>query len=532
MSRSRILILVTLVLAALGYAGHRLAERQRQDRGGQVLRIAHTHLETGVREALAAVAAAYEERHPGVAIEQIAVPASHYTAWLRTRLTGESMPDIATFGNVPEHEFPRYYLPLGPHLDEPNPYNEGTPLAGLRWRDTFLDGLAGPPSFRFNLLENYGITLAPYSVRILFNVDLLERLAGTRELPRDYASFLELCARISAQAPSVRSGVIPIAAAQNNANLLLSQLFATQTQRLAMDVERTRRHFCPAMDWQAGFVRGDWSFSSPAVRAALHRLRELGPHLQPGFMQLRDGDALLSFTSGDAVMIVASSFDAPSIRRAVSFPVGVAPLPIPADPEHSFGPAAELEDVSSALYQVWRGGNQELALDFLRFLTSWEGARLFSERSLWPTSVRDVPVPEEVVPFQPMIDGYPSGIVPWSGTNPQRVFFQNLHRLVRPGASVEAFIEAVETPYAAANRAELRRGITSILGNSAQLDTILGAVFHDDPEIELRRLAAVSESQTLQEAATAPRQFSIRAGAPPPRTSNTEPPTSNLQDNL
>jgi raffinose/stachyose/melibiose transport system substrate-binding protein len=515
MSRPRILILVTLALVALGYAGHRLAERQRLDRGGLVLRIAHTHLETGVRDALAAVAAAYQERRPGVVVEQIAVPASHYPAWLRTRLTGESMPDIATFGRVPEHEFPRYYLPLGPHLDEPNPYNEGTPLAGLRWRDTFLDGLAGPPSFRFNLLENYGLTLAPYSVRLLFNVDLLERLAGTRELPADYPAFLALCERIAARAPSVRPGVIPLAAAQHNADLLLSQLFATQTQRLAMEVERTRRHFCPPMDWQAGYERGDWSFESPAVRAALDRLRELGPHLQPGFMQLRDADALLSFTAGDAVMIVASSFDAPSIRRAAAFSVGVAPLPIPAEPAHSFGPAAELEDVSSALYQVWRGGNQELALDFLRFLTSWEGARLFSERSLWPTSVREVPVPDEVVPFQPMIDGYPSGIVPWHGTNPQRVILQNLHRLVRPGASVASFVDAVAEPYAAANRAELRRGIASILGNSGQLDTVLGAVFDDDPEVELRRLAAVSESQTLQEAATAPRVFSLQAGAPP-----------------
>ncbi len=522
MSRLRILFLITLSAAALGYAGHRLAERQRLDRGGQVLRIAHTHLETGVREALAAVAAAYEERHPGVTIEQIAVPASHYVAWLRTRLTGESMPDIATFGNVPEHEFPRYYLPLGPYLDQPNPYNEGTPLAGRRWRDTFLDGLAGPPSFRFNLLENYGITLAPYSVRLMYNADLLERIAGVREIPEDYAGFLALCARIAERGPAVRPGVVPIAAAQNNANLLLSQIFSTQTQRLAMEVERTHRHYCPAMDWQAGYVRGDWRFGSPAARTALDRLRELGPYLQPGFMQLRDADALLSFSAGDAVMIVASSFDAASIRRAVSFPVGVAALPIPADATHSFGPAAELEDVSSALYQVWRGGNRELAIDFLRFLTSWEGARLFSERSLWPTSVRDVPVPAEVVPFQPMIDGYPAGIIPWQGTNPQRVFMQNLHHLVRPGATVDAFIAAVEEPYATANRAELRRGITSILGNSAQLDTVLGAVFHDDPEVELRRLAAVSESQTLQEAATAPRQFSLRAGAPPPRTSKTQ----------
>jgi ABC-type glycerol-3-phosphate transport system substrate-binding protein len=504
-----------VAVAALGYAGHRLAERQRIDRTGTVLRIAHTHLETGVREALAAVAAAYEERHPGVTVEQIAVPASHYVAWLRTRLTGESMPDIATFGHVPEDEFPRYYLPLGPHLDEPNPYNEGTPLAGQRWRDTFLDGLAGPPSFRFNLLENYGITLAPYSVRLLFNADLLERLTGSRTIPEDYDGFLALCRLITDRGSAVHPGVIPIAAAQNNANLLLSQLFATQTQRLAMEVERTHRHYCPPMDWQAGFVRGDWSFTSPAVRTALHRLRELGPHLQPGFMQLRDGDALLSFTAGDAVMIVASSFDAPSIRRAVSFEIGVAPLPIPADATHSFGPAAELEDVSSALYQVWRGGNQALALDFLRFLTSWEGARLFSAQSLWPTSVRDVPVPDEVIPFQPMIDGYPAGIIPWHGTNPHRVFMQNLHRLVRPGASVDGFIAAVTEPYAAANRAELRRGVGSILGNSAQLDTVLGAVFHDDPDVELRQLAAVSESQTLQEAATAPRVFSLQAGAPP-----------------
>lgn len=496
--------LMTAVLAAVVIHAW---QRHAPGREGTVLRIAHTHLESGVREALAAVAAAYEARHPGVTVEQIAVPANHYPAWLRTRLTGESMADLATWSALPENEVPRYYVALGPHLDAPNPYNEGTPLAGLRWRDTFLDGLAGPPSYRFNLLENYGIPIAPYSVRLLFNLDLLERLTGRRDVPADFDGFIALCETIATAAPGVRRGVIPIAAAQNNTNLLLSQLVATQTQRLAMEIEGTRRHYCPGNDAQAAYARGLWDLDSPAVHTALANLRRLGPHLQPGFTQLRDADALLLFTSGDAVMIVASSFDAPSIRLASPFPVGVSELPIPTDPAHSFGRMAELTDLSSALYQIWRGGNQALALDFLRFLTSYEGARLFASRSHWPTAIRGVPVPDDVRPFQPDIDGYPSGIVPWAGTNIGRVFQQNLHRLVRHDGTVADFIAAITVPYAAANLADLRHGNRMILANSALLDSVLGAVFADDPAEQTRRLAAVSESQTLQEAATAPRRF-------------------------
>jgi raffinose/stachyose/melibiose transport system substrate-binding protein len=500
----RLGLLIAALVAVLVRVGQHHAPRPE----GTVLRIAHTHLETGVREALAAVAAAYQARHPGVTIEQIAVPAHHYPAWLRTRLTGRSMADLATYGPLPENEIPRHYLPLGPHLDQPNPYNEGTPLAGLRWRDTFLDGLAGPPSYRFNLLENYGIPIAPYSVRLLFNLELLERLTGHREVPADFDDFVALCATITAATPAVRRGVIPIAAARDNTNLLLGQLVATRTQRLAMQVEGTRRHFCPGLDAQAAFARGAWDLSSPALRSALSDLRALGPYLQPGFTQLRDGDALLTFTSGDAVMIVASSFDAPSIRLAAPFPVGVSALPIPTHPAHSFGRLAELTDLSTALYQVWRGGNQALALDFLRYLTSHEGARLFAARSRWPTAVREVAVPAEVRPFQPDINGYPAGIVPWSGTNAGRVFQQNLHHLFRPDGSVEDFIAAIAVPYATANLADLRHGNRTILANSGFLDSVLGAVFDDDPAVELRRLAAVSESQTLQEAATSPRHYS------------------------
>ena len=108
-----------------------------------VIRFAHWQIETGPRKAFDAMIKRFEELNPQVRVEQVDVPGRFYKQWLRTQLIGGMAPDIVEFGHLFDADdiYPRFLEPISDYMEVPNPYNRGTPLEGVRWRDTFLDGL-------------------------------------------------------------------------------------------------------------------------------------------------------------------------------------------------------------------------------------------------------------------------------------------------------------------------------------------------------------------------------------------------------
>ena len=107
-----------------------------------LLRFVHRHLELGVREAFDKVAQRYMDLHPEVLIEQMAIPEAVYNVWLDTKLFGGNVPDIVQYaeGGTPEGHFVNFFLPLSDLVAQPNPYNRGTILEQVAWKDTFFDG--------------------------------------------------------------------------------------------------------------------------------------------------------------------------------------------------------------------------------------------------------------------------------------------------------------------------------------------------------------------------------------------------------
>ncbi len=108
------------------------------------IRFCHWQLETGVRDAVAAIIRRYEQLNPRVHVVQIAIPGgvagATYTTWVLTQMAAGSGPDLVQYDAF-HPDVPRLFQPIGAEVNEPNPYNRGTPLAGVRWRDTFVDGM-------------------------------------------------------------------------------------------------------------------------------------------------------------------------------------------------------------------------------------------------------------------------------------------------------------------------------------------------------------------------------------------------------
>lgn len=429
-----------------------------------VIRIAHWQLEAGIRQGIDAAARAYEALHPEVRIEQILVPERVYPAWLTTRLIGGTAPEIIELTpNYDSARVARFFRPLGNETDLPNPYNEGTPLEGLAWRNTFVDGLAS--GYHEELSDYYGVGPFMGSRALYYNKTLLRALTGSEEPPANYAELEAVLARLP-EFSSKRGGTITgFAMHRASATALFNDLFAAQLQRLGTELSRGTGLPVTREEFYIARLTGRWDLDRPDFRAALENLRELSAFFPPGFAQLGREDAMLAFVQGRALFLYSGTWDATNLAAQAPFPVGVtrAITPGPDHPRFGLGVRGELasEDRSgSPAFSVTRETpHAEIAIDFLRFLTSDPGNRLFSEASGWMPTIIGVPGPEGFEELMLRGGGYPRGPSLLGGPDTNLTFSRQLARLTGPAGGVDAFLERFGPESLVSMRGDLRRSL-------------------------------------------------------------------------
>ena len=473
------------------------------------IRFAHYYLEGGVREAFDQLAEDYAsiQRNRGrdVRIIQIAVPLRIYPIWLKTKLVGGTAPEIIAFGGgtgETRHIKARYFLPLRNEIEEPNPYNEGTHLEGVPWRSTFLDGLQ-ESGFDGALLENFGVPTSTQTIRIYYNDSLIrEIIAHFKNLsfgselpspsdprPQNFEQFIGLCKAIQVYAREFNKTLVPIAGSKVNAPLVLEPLFQSQTQKMMFNLEPFYDYGGRPLVVGAQNLLGEWSFNDTHMRRGFSILREVSLFMQPGFIQASREDATFLFVQGRAAMICASSYDYRSILMQInnSFDIGVFPVPFPDHQnsrygEHVLGPIAEGVTQESVLGLINYHPERKLqiALDFLRYLTSVQSSRKFSDISGWLPSNVGVEIPVEARPFEPQLAGYrptPS-YLRLGSVNATGVIESNLYRLIHPKGSVDVFITAIRDEFKRAAFDDIKIQENLAMKGSIQVkDTLIGANF-------------------------------------------------------
>ncbi len=521
MNRERILPVIgfALLFACFGIALTQVFKRQRSANNPDevVIRIAHWQLESGIRDAIDTLARDYERLNPGVRIEQNPIPERIYPSWFKTQLVGGTAPDLIQVGKGSDDEtLARFFSPLTEHVEKPNPYNAGTPLAGMPWRDTFVDGLASGESYKPNLLEYYGVPLSMVTIRMYYNVTEWKRILGDTPPPADYDAFVSICERVQAHAQKTGMTIFPIAGSNYGTPWFASQLIGSQTQRLAQRLDDNlllRPH--PTTN-ALQFLVGRWNLDEPEFINGLVLSRQIGRFAQPGFIQAARDDATFYFVQGRALMIVTGSWDAPSFRSLAPFEVGAFQLPMPS-PDHPrfgvgvLGPVSESETPTGASFGLTRASpHPERALDFLHFLSSLEGNGTFSRVSNWLPAVIDVDLPPLVKPFAPVVDGYVNGIGidVGGGANVSRIVNANLNALFDANADIGKLQDILRTQLPRAVRQDVRRSHKQIGLNTARLDTLLAAQVilnarkHVASE-HRRKQSELLEAQTMQELARA-----------------------------
>lgn len=443
--------------------------------GRTTIRLAHWQIEVGPPEGLEAVIKRYEELNPDVNVEQVLVPGRIYRQWLRTNLIGGTGADLIEYGNflAGMQDVPiRYFEPITKQLDEPNPYNAGTAMEGVPWRNTFLDGLYNEQIYSPEIGQIYSVTLCQVTMRFFCNEDLLREIIGDDpdfKFPQTFDELRGLFIRVREFAARTGRPVHTLAGAKLNAEWLLDFMLNASLLGLSVELDREGQLNRYQRNVQMDYLRGHWNYQRPELKAALELVREITAEMRPGFIQLGRDDAVREFMNGDALFVATGTWDATSLIRLAEFPVSIRRFPQPDadDPvvgRYHYGPTADGSGLTAmAIYLNKHSPNQEAALDFMRFMTSVEAGQLFMDHSGWISSIRGTKLPEYLKPALGLVDGYSfGGGFLRTGDNTAQVFQQNMHLLVGPRGSVENFVNALEPAMTAAQRADLSTDIRNL----------------------------------------------------------------------
>lgn len=493
----------------------------RADAEVEVVRIGHIFLET--QAAVDALGRAYEEhcRQQGVKVRvvQIAVPHRLYASWFITQLLSQDTPEIlAIHAGSTDDRLARYIEPLGAELAQPNPYNAGTDLAGVPWRNTFTSGLSA--SYNDTLLDYYSVPFTRTTTRLIVNLRLYREIFGDAPWPETFEGFAALCRATQAYAARTGRDLHPIASSLYHAPVLFRLMVRPQTSRLALAFDSDRNLRFANTEQTLAWLERRYGFATPEIRDVLAMTHEVAGYMQPGFTQLGRVDADMFFKQGHALTLISFSNSDESVRREIDFPLGVVrvPVPTPATPRygrHVAGPVEDRSYTSNFEVGLARNSRQRArALDFLKFATSREGNRIFAQVARWTPSVAGVRPHPNLVPYLPDpaggwqlgfdLESYDASRMGDIG----RVTQTHLYLLAdpRPGAE-ERYVEAVAAEYEDAMRTDAHNDLKGREDTVQRNETILAcldrlAAADPDDHTLADKQAALWEA-TLEQEATA-----------------------------
>jgi|UniRef100_UPI00404AE31F raffinose/stachyose/melibiose transport system substrate-binding protein len=497
--------MISVYLAAVVWV---LLHRTDSNDGLVTVRIAHWQVEVGPSRGFAAVIKRFEALNLGIRVEQLIVPPGVYRQWLRANLAGEIAPEIVEYGvwldglsDVPV----KYFEPLTHYLEQPNPYNEGTPLESLPWLETFTDELSEQ---RLNSPEPgqyFAITLTRGSLRLFCNRDLLREITGSDHIPETMIEFRKLCEKVGAFGATRERPLMPLAGSGFNARFLLGIYLAGATSKLRTELDRDGLLSLTSWRVLSSYQDKKWDFQRPEMKSALQLLAELQEQMRPGYLQLGRDEAAREFLRGDALFIFSGTWDATSLRKEAQFPISVGRCPQLTIDDPIVGPnvlgrIADGNNVTGFGLSLTKSGkHRREAVLFMQFLASYEGNKIFSEVSGWPPSVNEVPMQPEIAELLSPDDGFNNGTgFLNAGGSTRALLERNLHLLAGFDGGVERLAAALDEQMPGAVRADLqataRDAWLSAVPQDARIAAlsllIAGAADADSLELRRERLEA------------------------------------------
>jgi len=470
-----LLLMVVYLLSCVVVTGNII--RGRGGAGGQtrktVLRFAHWQLEPGIRSAIDDLIADYTALHPDVEVRQILIPEEGYFQWVNTQLIGRTAPDMIEIGcggavgwALWPKFYARYFLPLDRYVDEPNPYNEGTALEGVPWRQTYFDEMEG--GYAEELQSYFRVPISTCTVRLFYNKDLVEEVSGG-PFPETFEGLIALCDQLDAWGKERGVTMEPIAGSWYNFRKFFdaynTALTANYLDRLDTDYNGT----VSRIESGAAIYSGAVKMTEPPLAGNFALIEELTKYFPPGWTSLDRDEAVFLFMQGQSAMITTGTWDYEGMKQQAGFNLAVAhiPLPSPAHPQYGSlvaGPTTEAGLRGGFPMGITKGSpNVEAALDFLRFAASLEPNEKLNQSMSWLPVIVGAEPREDLRPFLPRIEGYSPCII-YDPPGVVLAFEQTFKNLLSGKIDYPDFVAKLMVAY----DRELPGGVASELRNGVQ----------------------------------------------------------------
>ncbi len=424
--RFRNLIGLLILFAALGWSVVHVAilafgpeSETGLGAGKSVIRFAHWQLEGRCVEALNEACRDYEKHKlekdgVEVAVRQIEIPERAYEQWTRTQLIGRTAPDLIEL-RWWQDLVVRYFVPLTEYVEQPNPWNayfdEPEAYAERPWRETYIDNMMG--GWNNDLRDFYGMPMSLFTVRIYANKTLMEQAAGVDEPPKTLGQFMAICRQIEDYAESRGEELIPIAGSKYTENVFRGRYWGMATWGMLDERDENYDGWYDDSERVDDYYTGQLDFAAePHMRAGYRCLYDISRHFNQGFMASQRDQSVLLFAQGKAAMIATGTWDAGSLWRQIAgdFEIMVFDFPIPA-PDERYGEYIRYRLTEAGARAGFSMGltrfseNKELAIDFMRFLTSRRYNEKLNRAFRWFPAIRGAEPDPILKAFRPEARG-------------------------------------------------------------------------------------------------------------------------------
>lgn len=446
-----------------------------------------------------------------VEVRQLAVTERVYAQFINVHLISGTAPDIVTRGMSSlvgtGASTARFFTPISRHIDQPNPYNapEYLPedlspelkafLPNAPWSETFTDGMLG--GWDDILQDYYSVPVSSWgAMRVFYNRELVAEIkqhlaealgtsplppwlstlitnnrivpldepllqwARTPDVPDTLGRFIlfnETVRNVTASTPG-RELLVPISASSYFAGTMVDRYLLPFTYHLGEQVDFNRDSVVNGQEVLAGLQAGTWDFQNPALKNGFFDVVSwLAKYYPTGFLGLDREQAVRRFLNEQAVFIASGGWDAPTLFQGAKgrFTVGVTKAPMPAEGERWFeyfnGAPNEAETrlgVPLAIYN--RSRNPDWALDFLKYLSSFEANQRMNVRAGWVPSVVGSRPDESMLPFLPDTKGLKGSIALFLQSLPTvgHIYNGQFPLLQNGEISYESFVNTILEGYA------------------------------------------------------------------------------------
>lgn len=365
------------------------------DQDVKTLTIAHWQLEDGFRQGIDAAIREYEqmkaEQGIKVKIIQSTVPVRGYQQWFVTQLISGDPADIIELLGTSQIQS-QYFLPLSNYIATQNPYNEGTPLAGMPWKDTYIDGMnsALDPVYA----EYFGVGTFFHVLRVYVNKNLVVQATGSSKMPRTFDEWMECCGKLREYGKKIGKPIVPIGVRgldKATINNLFQQNFSQLNGNL--NDQFSQLGLPTTSNYELFIQLAEGRLDRERLLEAVDLTQEMGKYFSEGFTSTDLEQTKFLFFTGNVAFFPEGTWDAWSLVKNSPFEVEVINIPVIGSENRYYanftGQTSELGVGVGGRFGITKAAkNPELALDFLRFLTSYKINQMtMMDYCKWPPAV-------------------------------------------------------------------------------------------------------------------------------------------------